>query len=71
MVVMLSPVLWSMDERAIKISDFPDRAFDSSAEKEAVAALLDRYNHPPDSADKSQSVKLNPRTHRQHREFDE
>ena len=50
----IGPVLWSMDERAIKITDFPDRAFDSPAEKEAVAALLDRYNHPPDSADESQ-----------------
>lgn len=49
-------VLWSLDERAIQISDFPDRAFDSSAEKEMVASLLDRYNHPLDSADESQSV---------------
>jgi len=55
----VGPVLWSMDERAIKISDFPDQAFDSSAEKETVAALLDRYNHPPDSADESQSEETN------------
>lgn len=51
----VDPVLWSLDERAIQISDFPDRAFASSAEKETVASLLDRYNHPPDSADESQS----------------
>jgi signal transduction histidine kinase len=51
----VGPALWSMDERALKISDFPDRAFDSPVEKEAVAALLERYNHPPDSADESQS----------------
>ena len=52
-------VLWSLDERAIKINDFPDRAFDSSAEKETVASLLDRYNHPLDSADESQSEEPN------------
>jgi hypothetical protein len=51
----VGPALWSMDERAIKISDCPDRAFDSPAEKEAVAVLLDKYNHPPDSADEAQS----------------
>jgi hypothetical protein len=50
----IDQALWSLDERAIKISDFPDRAFDSAAEKETVAALLERYNHPPDSVDESQ-----------------
>ena len=44
----IGPVLWSLDDSAITIKDFPDRAFDSAEEKQRVAALLDKYNHPPD-----------------------
>ncbi len=44
----IGPVLWSLDTAPIKISDFPDRAFDSAEEKQRVAALLGKYNHPPD-----------------------
>ncbi|MEP6636115.1 MAG: glycosyltransferase family 39 protein [Acidobacteriota bacterium] len=47
----IDPVLWSLDERPIKIDDFPERAFDSAAEKATVVALLEKYNHPPDSED--------------------
>ena len=40
----VAPVLWSVDTRPIKITDFPDRAFDSKEERDRVAALLDKYN---------------------------
>ena len=42
----LGPLLWSLDAASIAIADIPDRAFDSAAEKQQVAALLERYNHP-------------------------
>ena len=45
----IAPVLWTLDEQRIKIEDLPERAFDSPAEKATVAALLEQYNHPPDS----------------------
>ena len=44
----IGPVLWALDESPIKIADVPDRAFDSTEEKQRVAALLDKYNHPVD-----------------------
>lgn len=44
----VGPVLWSVDTRPISITDFPERAFDSKEERERVAALLEKYNHPPD-----------------------
>ncbi len=44
----IGPVLWAVDERPIHVSDFPARAFDSTEERERVAALLEKYNHAPD-----------------------
>jgi hypothetical protein len=44
----IGAVLWALDEAPIKVSDIPDRAFDSADEKQRVAALLDKYNHPPE-----------------------
>lgn len=44
----IGPVLWALDESPIKVDDIPDRAFDSAEEKQRVAALFDKYNHPPD-----------------------
>jgi len=44
----IGPVLWSLDTSPIKIGYFPDRAFDSKTERDRVAALLEKYNHPPD-----------------------
>lgn len=41
-------VLWSLDESPIKLDDIPDRAFDSAEEKQRVAALFEKYNHPPE-----------------------
>src|ERR1043165_9602732 len=54
----IAPVLWSMDEHPIRITDFPDRAFDSKEERDRVAALLDKYNNttpPPDQEAQNQS----------------
>jgi len=44
----VGPVLWSVDTRPMRITDFPAKAFDSPEERERVAALLEKYNHPPD-----------------------
>ncbi|MEP6742154.1 MAG: glycosyltransferase family 39 protein [bacterium] len=44
----IGPVLWTLDESPIKIDDIPNRAFDSAEEKQRVAALLEKYNHPPE-----------------------
>ena len=41
----IGPVLWSVDEHPIHITDFPQRAFDSTEERDRVAALLDKYNN--------------------------
>jgi len=47
----IGPVLWSLDQAPIKLDAIPDRAFDSVEEKQRVAALFDRYNHPPEQLD--------------------
>ena len=44
----IGPVLWSLDTSPIKIDDFPDHAFDTEQERDRVAALLNKYNHPND-----------------------
>jgi dolichyl-phosphate-mannose-protein mannosyltransferase len=44
----IGPVLWSLDQSPIQLDDIPDRAFDSADEKQRVAALLEKYNHPPE-----------------------
>src|ERR1051326_8200059 len=54
----IAPVLWSLDDHRIRITDFPDRAFDSPEERARVAALLDKYNNttpPPDQEAQNQS----------------
>jgi len=42
----VGPALWAMDTRRMSIDDFPDSAFDSDEERDRVAALLNKYNHP-------------------------
>ena len=42
----IGPVLWSVDTTPIKMDSFPDEAFDSDAERDRVAALIQKYNHP-------------------------
>ncbi|MEK6334364.1 MAG: glycosyltransferase family 39 protein [Acidobacteriota bacterium] len=55
----IAPFLWSMDSQTIDIKEMPASAFDSAEEKNRVAALLDKYNHPdgsPATNDQNQSV---------------
>jgi 4-amino-4-deoxy-L-arabinose transferase-like glycosyltransferase len=42
----VGPALWAMDTRQIHVEDFPARAFDSKEERDRVAALFEKYNHP-------------------------
>lgn len=42
----VGPALWAMDMRQIHVEDFPARAFDSKEERDRVAALFEKYNHP-------------------------
>ena len=44
----VGPALWALDMRPLRVSDFPDSAFDSDEERDRVAALLNKYNHPDD-----------------------
>src|SRR6267378_2236019 len=44
----IGPVLWSLDESPIRLDEIPDRAFDTAEEKQRVAALFEKYNHPPE-----------------------
>lgn len=52
----VGPVLWSLDTQPISIDAFPSTAFDSKQERDRVAALLDKYNHPPDQPDSSSTT---------------
>lgn len=38
--------IWSVDTLPIDIEEIPNRAFDSEQEKQRVAALFEKYNHP-------------------------
>jgi 4-amino-4-deoxy-L-arabinose transferase-like glycosyltransferase len=49
----IEPALWSVDARQIKLENIPDRAFDSAAEKQRVAALLEKYNHRAEEVEAS------------------
>src|SRR5215467_2291159 len=55
----VGPALWALDTHQMHVEDFPARAFDSQEERDRVAALLDKYNHPngnePDASDQDQS----------------
>ena len=43
----IGPMLWDMDTHPITMDEIPASAFDSETERTRVAALFDRYNHPP------------------------
>ncbi|HYX42724.1 MAG TPA: hypothetical protein VE821_13550, partial [Pyrinomonadaceae bacterium] len=45
----IGPMLWALEDEPIKLEQVPARAFDSPEEKAQVAALLEQYNHPPNS----------------------
>jgi 4-amino-4-deoxy-L-arabinose transferase-like glycosyltransferase len=55
----VGPALWAMDMRQMHVEDFPARAFDSKEERDRVAALFEKYNHPdgdePETPDDDQS----------------
>lgn len=42
---------WGLGDVPISIKQIPAKAFDSADEKNQVAALLDKYNHPADESD--------------------
>jgi dolichyl-phosphate-mannose-protein mannosyltransferase len=44
----VAPFVWTLDTEPIDVDDLPSTAFDSAEEKNRVAALLDKYNHPDD-----------------------
>lgn len=44
----IGPVIWSLDSLPIKLTSFPNRAFDSAEEKQRVGALLEKYNKHSD-----------------------
>ena len=52
----VGPVLWALDSAPLSIDKFPDEAFDSDQERDRVAALLEKYNHPPEQQDTSDST---------------
>jgi len=52
----IGPVLWSLDTNPIKMDDFPDSAFDSDEERDRVAALISKYNHPDQEEEEAQST---------------
>jgi hypothetical protein len=43
----IGPVLLKLDQAPIDIDEIPDTAFDSLEEKKQIAALFERYSHPP------------------------
>jgi hypothetical protein len=56
----VAPFLWSLDDQPITLDDVPAAAFDSADEKARVAALLDKYNHPPGSTETSAGPQSQP-----------
>src|SRR5712692_8167166 len=42
----IAPFLWSLDTDPITLDDVPPQAFDSAEEKDRIAALLEKYDHP-------------------------
>ena len=51
----VAPALWAMEMRQIHVEEFPARAFDSKEERERVAALFEKYNHPDGEESEDQS----------------
>jgi hypothetical protein len=51
----VGPALWALDMRQIHVEDFPARAFDSKEERDRVAALFEKYNHPDGEEEPEQS----------------
>jgi hypothetical protein len=47
----VGPVLWAMETSPIKLTDIPNNAFDSAEEKQRVALLFEKYNHPSEESE--------------------
>ena len=45
----IEPMQWNLEEKRIDIASIPSKDFDSSRERQRVAALLQQYDHPPGS----------------------
>ncbi len=58
----IGPVLWSLDTSPLKIDTFPDKAFDSEQERDRVAVLLEKYNHPPEQPEPDSQPDSQPQT---------
>ena len=59
----IAPLLWSLDTDPIDFEDIPPYAFDSPDEKNRVAALIEKYNHPdgaPEASSESTQTKAPP-----------
>ena len=52
----VGPALWALDMRQIHVEDFPARAFDSKEERDRVAALFEKYNHPDGEEDQDEQA---------------
>jgi len=50
----IGPVLWSLDTTPISMDSFPDNAFDSDEERDRVAVLIHKYNHPDEEEQKAE-----------------
>jgi len=50
----VAPALWAMDMRQIHVEEFPARAFDSKEERDRIAALFEKYNHPDGDEDQDE-----------------
>ncbi|HEV8590386.1 MAG TPA: hypothetical protein VGQ72_16070, partial [Pyrinomonadaceae bacterium] len=61
----VAPFLWSLDTDEIDVDDLPAGAFDSTDQKNRVAALLDKYNNADESeapaADEGTETNPNPK----------
>jgi len=44
----IGPVLWSLDTSSIKLDDIPTARSIPRRKSNGVAALLEKYNHPPE-----------------------
>lgn len=42
----IDPFWWELNVKPMSADDLPDEAFDSDAERDRVAELIDQYNHP-------------------------
>ncbi len=49
--------LWNLNEKPIRITRIPAQTFDSTEERERVAALLEQYNNPPGSNNQNNPAK--------------